>query len=97
MDLVHRGGSAYRGGGVLVIGPTDESVAPFGHSVSENVPADISGLFGAFCGYNDKETGSMAFMVEERPVRGLWLRDRVTGGLASMIRALVMVDMIHYL
>ena len=54
MDLVHRDGSAYAGGGVLAIGPTDESVAPFGHLVSENVPADISGLFGAFCGYNGK-------------------------------------------
>ena len=43
------------------------------------------------------ETDSAAFTVEEGPVRGLGLRERIAGDLASMIRALAMVAMIHYM
>ena len=78
-------------------GPTDEPVASFGHSASGNIPTDTSGLFEAFGGVTGDKTDSAAFLVEKRPVRGLGLQDRITGGLASMIRALAIVTMIQYM
>ena len=97
MHLVHRGGSIYKGGGVWPFGPTDKSFASLGRSTSGDVPADSSGLFGAFSSITGEETESAFFRVEEGSIRGLGLRDRITGGLASMIRALAIMTMIDYL
>ena len=51
----------------------------------------------SFGGVTGDKTGRVFFTLDERPVRGLRLRDRITGGLASMIRALAIMAMVHYL
>ena len=46
---------------------------------------DTNGLFGAFGGITGEKIGSGTFMVEEGPLRGVGLRDRITDDLTSMI------------
>ena len=61
------------------------------------MPTDTSDIFGAFGGVTGEGAGSAAFMVEEGPIRRLGFQDRITGGLAFMIRALAMVATIQCL
>ena len=76
--------------------PSGEPVASVGHSASGNVPTSINGLFAAFGGVTGQKIGSATFMVEERQsVTGA--PDRITGSLASMIRAVAIAAMIHYM
>ena len=77
--------------------PTDEPAASFGYSTSGDIPTDASGIFGAFGGVTGEGAGSAVFMVKQGPVRGLGFRDRITGGLDFIVRALAMIVMIHYL
>ena len=73
-----------------------EPVTSFGHSASGNVPVDTNGLLGAFGGVTGEKTGSADLLAEERPARGLGLRDRTAGGLVFIVCALAIVAMIHY-
>ena len=67
-----------------LFGPTDE-------------PVDTSGLFESFGGVSGRETGDSLLVVKEEPTQQLGFREHIVGGSTAIIRALVMVVILHYL